>query len=309
MLAVLTEAQAVVEEEAARYVPRCSPRPTCPTSRRASSAPEAWSASRRTAGRSTRWPTARSPRPRRRSPTAHRPARRSTGRQLARPDDQAPGRRHGPAGVGVLTASRPNLGGYVRVLNPPSCQRCAILAGRFYRWSSGFRRHPRCDCVNLPSEQAGWAKSEGFLTDPMDAYRERSDPRPDQAQVNAIENGADIGQVVNATRGMSTTALTTREANSRRGIAGKTCSGWELRPRARPAVLHEPDAAPHARGDLPVGRRPGRSDRAPAARTATSTDLPPFWAASTCTGDLQSRTGADMTSDTSTTADDRPERR
>lgn len=34
--------------------------------------------------------------------------------------------------------------GYVRVLNPPSCGRCAILAGRFYRWSAGFQRHPMC---------------------------------------------------------------------------------------------------------------------------------------------------------------------
>lgn len=34
--------------------------------------------------------------------------------------------------------------GYVRLVNPPCCSRCAILAGRFYRWSSGFDRHPHC---------------------------------------------------------------------------------------------------------------------------------------------------------------------
>lgn len=34
------------------------------------------------------------------------------------------------------------VGGYVRMLNPPSCSRCAILAGRWYRKSAGFARHP-----------------------------------------------------------------------------------------------------------------------------------------------------------------------
>jgi hypothetical protein len=34
--------------------------------------------------------------------------------------------------------------GYIRLLTPPSCARCVILAGRFYRWSDGFKRHPNC---------------------------------------------------------------------------------------------------------------------------------------------------------------------
>ena len=41
----------------------------------------------------------------------------------------------------VSIATRPRVG-YVRYLSPPSCSRCAILAGRFYRWSTGFLRHP-----------------------------------------------------------------------------------------------------------------------------------------------------------------------
>lgn len=108
--------------------------------------------------------------------------------------------------VGVMTASRKNLGGTVRVLNPPSCQRCAILAGRFYRWSTGFLRHPRCDCVNLPAARKAWAEAEGFITDPMVAYRNGDIRDLTEAQKFALGNGADIGQVVNATRGMSTTA-------------------------------------------------------------------------------------------------------
>lgn len=108
--------------------------------------------------------------------------------------------------VGVMTASRKNLKGTVRVLNPPSCQRCAILAGRWYRWSTGFDRHPKCDCVNMPTRSVGWARSEGFITDPMDAYRAGHIRDLTEAQRYAIDNGADITRVVNATRGMSTTA-------------------------------------------------------------------------------------------------------
>lgn len=109
--------------------------------------------------------------------------------------------------VGVMTAARKNLGGNVRVLNPPSCQRCAILAGRFYRWSQGFQRHPRCDCTMAPCPSAEYAKAEGFLEEPMNAYRRGEINDLTEAQRFAIDNGADIGQVVNATRGMSTTTL------------------------------------------------------------------------------------------------------
>ncbi len=108
--------------------------------------------------------------------------------------------------VGVMTASRKNLQGTVRVLNPPSCQRCAILAGRVYKWSTGFQRHPRCDCVNLPVRNSSWAQAEGFVLDPMDAYRRGEIRDLTEAQRFAIDNGADISRVVNATRGMSTTA-------------------------------------------------------------------------------------------------------
>lgn len=42
-----------------------------------------------------------------------------------------------------LVAHR-SASGYIRLLVPPSCSRCAILAGRWYRYSAGFQRHPRC---------------------------------------------------------------------------------------------------------------------------------------------------------------------
>lgn len=53
----------------------------------------------------------------------------------------------------VDTASRRQVTGYVRMLTPPSCARCAILAGRWYRWNDGFDRHPHCDCVHIPAAE------------------------------------------------------------------------------------------------------------------------------------------------------------
>jgi hypothetical protein len=50
----------------------------------------------------------------------------------------------GRAAVSAGMIARPHIDGYVRVLTLPSCSRCAILAGRVYRWSTGFQRHPRC---------------------------------------------------------------------------------------------------------------------------------------------------------------------
>jgi hypothetical protein len=70
------------------------------------------------------------------------------------------------AAASVDIASRPNVG-YTRMLVPPSCGRCAVLAGRFYRWNQGFARHPRCfpagTVVSGPSSEAAsrrWYEGE-----------------------------------------------------------------------------------------------------------------------------------------------------
>lgn len=49
----------------------------------------------------------------------------------------------GRAATQVEMLADRSVEGYVRMLVPPSCGRCAILAGRWYRVSSGFQRHPR----------------------------------------------------------------------------------------------------------------------------------------------------------------------
>lgn len=130
------------------------------------------------------------------------------------------------AAESAASAARPQVAGYVRMLNPPSCSRCAILAGKFYRWNDGFQRHPRCDCRHIPASEA----IAGDLTTSVDAYFE-SLPSAEQDRIftangaKAIRDGADINQVVNARRGMQRAqvygrkATITTEGTTRRGVA------------------------------------------------------------------------------------------
>lgn len=49
----------------------------------------------------------------------------------------------GRAAVGVQVAATPGAG-WVRLAPPPACARCLILTGKWFRWNTGFARHPRC---------------------------------------------------------------------------------------------------------------------------------------------------------------------
>ena len=112
----------------------------------------------------------------------------------------------GRTAAGLDTFARPKVG-YVRMLNPPSCSRCSVLAGRFYRNNEGFQRHPRCDCVHVPTTRTEAASSEGLAHDPYAYFESLSESAQDKtfgkAQAQAIRDGADLFQVVNARRGMS----------------------------------------------------------------------------------------------------------
>ena len=111
----------------------------------------------------------------------------------------------GRGAAGVDTAARRNTG-YVRMLNPPSCSRCSILAGRFYRWNNGFRRHPKCDCVHVQTTSVSAASTEGLVHDPYEYFKSLSPEEQDRnytkAGAQAIRDGGDIFQVVNSRRGM-----------------------------------------------------------------------------------------------------------
>lgn len=104
------------------------------------------------------------------------------------------------SGIGIV--ARRHATGYVRMLNPPSCSRCAILAGRWYRWNAGFQRHPRCDCHQIPSSED---VSGDLRTDPNAYFAGLTKADQDRlftkSGAQAIRDGADLGQVVNARRG------------------------------------------------------------------------------------------------------------
>lgn len=104
--------------------------------------------------------------------------------------------------AGVAMVARPKVTGYVRMLNPPSCSRCAVLAGKFYKWNAGFARHPRCDCRHIPSTEDA---SHDLTTNPDDYFGSLSRVEQDKiftkAGGQAIRDGGDINQVVNARRG------------------------------------------------------------------------------------------------------------
>jgi hypothetical protein len=139
----------------------------------------------------------------------------------------------GAAGVDVVT--RRNTG-FVRMLNPPSCPRCSVLAGKFYRWNAGFDRHPRCDCIHVASTRSAieGGKSEGLMHDPYEYFHSLSSEAQDRwytkAGAQAIRDGGDIFQVVNSRRGMKPGGITTTEGTSKRGNFGR--NGQRLTPEA-----------------------------------------------------------------------------
>lgn len=105
----------------------------------------------------------------------------------------------------ISMGARPAVQGYVRQVNAPSCSRCAILAGKFFRHNQGFQRHPRCDCRHVPTTNAN---AGDLRTEPRDYFESLSKDEQDrvftQSGAEAIRLGADPGEVVNARRGMST---------------------------------------------------------------------------------------------------------
>lgn len=150
----------------------------------------------------------------------------------------------GRAAVAAAITARPRVSGYVRMLNPPSCARCAVQAGKWFRYNQGFQRHPHCDCRHIPARED---TADELTTDPR-AYFESLPTAEQMAEryphltvrmrretglysredvfgrggAEAIAAGADVGQVVNARRGMYVAGgrAFTREGVTRKGVAG-----------------------------------------------------------------------------------------
>ncbi|MFD4700829.1 VG15 protein [Streptomyces niveus] len=144
------------------------------------------------------------------------------------------------AATSVAMAAHPRCISYVRVVSLPACARCVILSGRQYSYSTGFKRHPRCDCGMSPMTDAEWkqTKTPEKLFQEMSPEEQRK--RLGVAGVKALEAGADLGQIINSRRGMATAATgrgpmrVTTEGTTKRGIGGKALdAGFQKIPGAR----------------------------------------------------------------------------
>jgi len=96
------------------------------------------------------------------------------------------------------TAVRDNLG-FVRQVNPPCCGRCAVLAGRWYRFDAGFERHPRCDCIGIPASEnvAG-----SLVTDPARLFNGGQVRGLTRRERERLAAGDDPVKVINESRDM-----------------------------------------------------------------------------------------------------------
>lgn len=136
--------------------------------------------------------------------------------------------------------SRKHVAGMVRVVVPPACDRCMILAGRYYRWSQGFRRHPQCDCTMVPARESD---ADDLTTDPYKLFTSMSEEEQNRrfgaANAQAIRDGADIFQVVNSRSELYTAsggAKATRYGITRRANWGYQQTRYVKRGRYRQAV-------------------------------------------------------------------------
>lgn len=108
-------------------------------------------------------------------------------------------------------AARPGAG-YTRMVNPPCCKDCALQAGRFFRWNTGFQRHPGCDCVHVAV--AGGSVPPGYVDDvPTAQIHDLTD-----GERAALKAGADLPQIVNSRRGVDKSGRWTTESTTRRGL-------------------------------------------------------------------------------------------
>lgn len=155
----------------------------------------------------------------------------------------------GRAAESLEIAVRPGIG-YVRMLNPPSCKRCVVLAGKFYRWNVGFERHPGCDCRHIPADES---VAGDLRVDPDEYFHSLSAADQDlvftKAGAQAIRDGADISQVVNADQGMRVAQVygrnlkITDQGVTKRGQAGRAFKARgrnaSTTPRLMPSSIYQ----------------------------------------------------------------------
>jgi hypothetical protein len=127
----------------------------------------------------------------------------------------------GRAADSVGMTARPAVTGYIRVVEGGACDRCIVLAGKEYQTDRAFLRHPRCNCGMEPITREHRPKPAS----PTELVAQMSDEQKrktfGEAGAKALNEGADLAQLVNARRGMQSAsvlggrAITTAEGTVR----------------------------------------------------------------------------------------------
>jgi hypothetical protein len=103
--------------------------------------------------------------------------------------------------AGTIAGATRGVQLYTRALSPPSCSRCVVLLGEVSSWRTAFKRHPRCDCIQVP---LGSRQDTDAVTDPTAYFNSLSRAEQDRvftiAGAQAIRDGADLRRVVNVRR-------------------------------------------------------------------------------------------------------------
>lgn len=149
----------------------------------------------------------------------------------------------------VAMTADPNVKYYTRIVNLPACSRCIILAGRTYAYTEFFRRHDNCDCEIKALDRVDYEQ----VQTPEQIYRSMSPQEQRRvfgvAGSQAINEGADMGQVVNSRRGMlDAHEPTTTEGATVRGFYGRRmrrAGGAVDRGTGRYSAVTTPRLSPH----------------------------------------------------------------
>lgn len=109
----------------------------------------------------------------------------------------------GRAADSAAMTARRSVTGYIRVVEAGACSRCLILAGNEYQTDRAFLRHPRCKCGMEPvtrTHRPKPASPEQLVAQMSEAQKRKTFG---ESGAKALDAGADLGQLVNARRGMA----------------------------------------------------------------------------------------------------------
>lgn len=124
----------------------------------------------------------------------------------------------GRVASGVEVTATPTMG-YIRIAAPTACSRCILLAGQWYPYSTGFLRHPRCQCSMTPAARDD---APGMTDSPMELFEGMTEEQQNRtfgrAGAQAIRDGADIYRVVNARQGLYTAQVGGRQVLATRAL-------------------------------------------------------------------------------------------